>query len=131
MGLLRKLPVKTTQLKMYEQLMNALCAMISSLFDDATRSLDIVFDIYLPSFIKAYERARSGSEKITNKINSVDQALPADMDLCWNSPENKSAIQLCFYNWMKENYRGNAAVFHGELQQGKWVLVHFCPPPPL
>ena len=76
---------------------------------------DIVFDIYLPCSFKVYERARRGSEKITIKINSVDQALPADMDLFRNSPENKPAIQLCFYNWMKENYRGNVAVFYGGL----------------
>ena len=66
--------------------MNAAYAMISSLFDDTTRRLDIVFDIYLLSSIKAYERARRGSEKITIKINFADQALPADMDLFWNPP---------------------------------------------
>ena len=64
-----------------------------------------------------------GSEKITIKINSVDQALPADMDLFWNSPENKSAMLLCFYDWMKENYRGNITVFYGGLQQGECMKV--------
>ena len=58
MGLLRKLPVKTMQLKTYEQLMNATWAWISSLLDNTTQRLDIVFDIYLPNSIKAYERAR-------------------------------------------------------------------------
>ena len=88
MGLLRKLPVKTTQLKTYEQLMNTAYAIISSLFDDTARRLDIVFDIYLLSSIKAYEGARRGSEKTTIKINFVVHSLPADMDLFWSSPEN-------------------------------------------
>ena len=123
MGLLRKLPVKTMQLKTYEQLMNATWAWISSLLDNTTQRLDIVFDIYLPNSIKAYERARRGSEKIDIKINSVDQALPADMNLFWNSSENKSAIQLFFYSWMKENYRGKAVVFYGGVQQGKCMKV--------
>jgi len=67
MGLLRKLPVKTMQLKTYEQLMNATWAWISSLLDNTTQRLDIVFDIYLPNSIKAYESARRGSEKLISK----------------------------------------------------------------
>ena len=57
------------------------------------------------------------------KISSVKQPLPVDMYLFWNSSKNKKALQMFFFKWFRDNYKGNCSVFFGGLESGRCINV--------
>lgn len=119
MALVRKVPMKKLKLKTYDDLARHLHDSILKQSSHASR-IDIIYDIYCVYSTKHCERVTRGnsSSSITVSIKSDAQNLPVNLELFWNSMENKTALQTYFYQWMLKTYMGDKSIFFGGLKGG-------------
>ena len=113
MAFCRKVPIKKSRLRTYEDFFNALWSTFDSISRKSNR-IDIVFDLYLENSIKEQERSRRGCENANETIiTSFKQSLPVDLDSFWASADNKVQLQQKFIDWMKTNYKGAKPIYLG------------------
>ena len=117
MALVRKVPIKKMELKTYGELASALQDLILNRTHTAAR-VDVVFDVYCRYSPKCGERTARGanSSAITVAIKKDAQNLPVNMELFWNSMDNKIALQKYFQQWMVKTYKGNKDIFFGGVE---------------
>ena len=120
MALVRKLPFKKLNLRTYSDLATTLMERIMANAIGSSR-VDIIFDVYQRNSIKDGERTARGSVKsISIAIKGDHLRLPVDMNLFWNSMDNKNQIQNYLKSWMinlhcvsdKEIYFGGVEEMH-------------------
>lgn len=125
MGVVRKLPVKKLNLKTYGDLASALKNEIVDKSRGSSR-IDIIFDVYRTYSTKHSERSgrcNTGTGGITVSIKDEKQNLPVNMDLFWDSMENKSQLQMFFMNWMSRNYKGRRELYFGGVDDRYCIAV--------
>ena len=89
----RKIPLKTLQLKLFQESAKHLLDIFLSISWHSQR-VDIIFDVYEEDNIKAFERNRriSGTRPIEIEIIQDSTSIPVDMSSFWGSSSNKKTI---------------------------------------
>ena len=95
--------MKRENLQTFGEFMNSLWKSFKRYAKDSER-LDIVFDNYLSSSVKAGERARRSHQLAGMRtiITYIDQPLPPKSELAkfWAHNENKIHLQQFFITWL-------------------------------
>ena len=93
MAYARKIPLKTLQLKLFEEFAKHLLLSISW----HSQRVDIIFDVCLEDSVKAFERNRTSRIKPTEiEIIQDSTPIPVDMSSFWGSSSNITKFQQFF-----------------------------------
>ena len=108
--------MKRENLKTFGEFMNSLWNTFQRYAKNSER-LDIVFDNYLSSSVKAGERARRSHQSagVRAIISYIDQPLPPKSELAkfWAHNENKIHLQQFFIAWLEQNIDIDIPVYLG------------------
>lgn len=86
-------------------------------YSRSSQRIDIIFDNYISSSLKAWERERrtKGNLAVITKINHIDQPLPplSELPKFWASIDNKISLQQFFIDWLIEKYNSEKPLYLG------------------
>ena len=87
--------------------------------NEATKQIDIVFDLYLETSRKDGEqKSRASTCGIKTNIHHKDQPIPAEMNEFWACSENKVQLQQFFIHWLQSTYNHDKQVYLGGSHEG-------------
>lgn len=109
----RKVPIKKLNFITFKDLASYLCQVMSNLSRNCKR-VDVVFDCYSADGIKNAERfRRTSGKKCLTCIFKPSEKLPNDINMLWQSTENKIGFQQFFTNWMLSNFNDTRQFYFG------------------
>ena len=119
MAYTKKIPLKTLQLKLFEEFAKHLLDMFLSI-SWCSQKVVIIGDVYIEDSIKAFERNRraSGIKLIEIEIIQDSTPIPVDMSLFWGSSSNKTKFQQFYIKRLPLHSLFKVPVYLGGAHEG-------------
>ena len=119
MAYARKIPLKTIQLKLFEEFSKHLLDIFLSISWHSQRA-DIISDVDVEDSIRAFERNKktSGIKAIETAIIEDSTPIPVDTSSFWGSFSNKTKFQQFFIIWLPLHFLLKVPIHLGGAHEG-------------